>query len=286
MESLSFLICQNQSLIVIFYIIKELNGFIPDPSGSQTLDPSKALAGARLLQTSPATFDWRNYGAVTAVKNQASCGSCWAFAATAFLESEGIRRKLFTNTTQLSDQYLYWCTANGTYRCNGGDPMTAVNYGISRGMPLQSTYPYKINYVYSSICMAPIVPSNAKFLTSGRALSVYSRTTRSTDTTIISYLLQRPLVLALDASIWYMYKPVLTDPIAKKIFKCRVNTGSPVLNHAVLLVGYTQDAWIIKNSWGAGWGDRGYIYVSRNASVNCGIGYWWGSVTTNLTRVA
>jgi C1A family cysteine protease len=223
---------------------------------------------------------------VTAVKNQGSCGSCWAFAATAFLESEGIRRKQFTNTTLLSDQYLYWCTASGTYRCNGGDPIRAVDYGIARGMPLQSTYPYRINYVYSSICTSPIINANAKFPNSGRSLQYYSSTTRATDATILTYLLQRPLVIALDASKWYMYAPVLTDPIANKIFKCSVNTGYPVLNHAVLLVGYTQDAWIIKNSWGTTWGDRGYIYISRNTDVDCDIGYWWGSVTSNLTRVA
>jgi cathepsin L len=263
-----------------------LNGFIPDESRSNTFKSSIPASGGRFLQAFPTTFNWRNYGAVTAVKNQGSCGSCWAFAAAAFLESEGIRRKQFTNTTLLSDQYLYWCTASGTYRCNGGNPIVAVDYGIARGMPLQSTYPYRINYVYSSICTAPIVSSRAKYTNSGRALQYYSSTTRSTDATIIGYLLQRPLVIAVDASLWYMYAPVLTDPIANKIFKCSVNTGSPVLNHAVLLVGYTQDAWIIKNSWGTGWGDRGYIYISRNTSVNCGIGYWWGSVTTNLTRVA
>jgi hypothetical protein len=163
--------------------------------------------------------------------------------------------------------------------------MRAVDYGISKGMPLQATYPYKINYSYSKLCKSAIISSSAKYNNSGKAYSYYSTTTRSTDATIIVYLLQRPIVIALDASLWYMYAPVLTDPIANKIFKCSVNTGNPVLNHAVLLVGYTQDAWIIKNSWGTGWGDKGYIYVSRNTSVNCGIGYWWGTVTTNLTRV-
>jgi C1A family cysteine protease len=82
-----------------------------------------------------------------------------------------------------------------------------------------------------------------------------------------------------------MYAPVLTDPIANKIFKCSVSTTYNDINHAVLLVGYTKDAWIIKNSWGVGWGDRGYIYVSRNISANCGVGYDFGTVTTNLTRV-
>jgi hypothetical protein len=116
------------------------------------------------------------------------------------LESEGIRRKKFTNTTQLSDQYLYWCTANGTYKCDGGDPMRAVDYGISKGMPLQATYPYRINYAYSNMCKLPLIPSNTKFSTSGQALPIFSRKTRFSDATIIRYLLQRPLVLGVDAS--------------------------------------------------------------------------------------
>ena len=145
--------------------------------------------GARLLQAVPRRFDWRKYGAVTAVKNQADCGSCWAFAATAFLESEGIRRKKFTRSTLLSDQYLYWCTASGTYRCNGGDPFRATDYGIARGMPLQSTYPYKPRFAYTNICTAPIIASSAKFGTSGRSAWYWSSSTKSSDANITIYLL-------------------------------------------------------------------------------------------------
>jgi hypothetical protein len=104
---------------------------------------------------------------VTAVKNQGNCGTGWAFAATAFLESEGIRRKKFRKTFLLSDQYLYWCTQNGNWRCNGGLAGPAIEYGISRGMPSQFTYLYKINYSYSKICRSPIIPPKARFSTSG-----------------------------------------------------------------------------------------------------------------------
>jgi C1A family cysteine protease len=145
--------------------------------------------GARLLQTVPQRFDWRKYGAVTAVKNQGSCGSCWAFAATAFLESEGIRRNKFTISTRLSDQYLHWCTASGTYRCNGGDPFRATDYGIARGMPLQSTYPYRPKFAYTNICTTPTIASNATFEESGRSDPYWSSITKSLDSVIITYLL-------------------------------------------------------------------------------------------------
>lgn len=222
---------------------------------------------------------------MTAVKNQGACGSCWAFAATAFLESEGIRRKKFTRTTLLSDQYLYWCTANGGYRCNGGDPFRAVNYGMARGMPLQSTYPYRIGYTYSSICTAPIISSRAKYGTSGTATWYYSSTTRQTDAKMTEFLLQRPLVLGVDADDWYLYKPDLTGTYESKIFSCSTQNSGSAINHAVLLVGFTENSWKIKNSWGTSWGDKGYIYVNKTTSRNCGIGYYYGSLSTNLTRI-
>ncbi len=78
--------------------------------------------------------------------------------------------------------------------------MRAVDYGISKGMPLQATYPYRINYAYSNMCKLPLIPSNTKFSTSGQALPIFSRKTRFSDATIIRYLLQRPLVLGVDAS--------------------------------------------------------------------------------------
>lgn len=285
-ELLSFLIGLNPNSKVDFGLIQGLNGFIPTVARSQSLDVSSDTTGARLLQSIPSSFDWTSYGVVTPVKDQGSCGSCWAFAATAFLETEGIRRKQFTTTTRLSDQYLYWCTNSGTWRCNGGDPMIAVRYGLSRGMPLQSTYPYRIGYSYSNICTAPIISSNTKFPNSGQATWYYSTTTRSSDNSIIIELLERALVVAVKASTWYMYRPVLTDPISNKIFSCPETIGFPGLDHAVLLVGYTAQAWIIKNSWGTSWGDRGYIYINRTPSRNCGMGYYWGTVTSNLTWVA
>ncbi len=118
-----------------FFFIKGLNGFIPNVNSSKTLDPSTAAKEVRLLQAPPPRFDWRNYGVVTNVKNQGSCSACWAFAATDFLEGEGIRRGKLFKETPLSVQYLKWCTASGTWKCKGGDPMRAVTYGLSRGMP-------------------------------------------------------------------------------------------------------------------------------------------------------
>ena len=286
---LSSLINHNYKSEVIFFLILALKGLVPSVARSTAIQNQNANAngGARLLQTTPSAFDWRTYGAVTTVKNQASCGSCWAFAAAAFLEGEAIRRNSTTNTTNLSNQYLYWCTASGTYRCNGGDPFVATNYGVKRGMPKESVYPYKIGLNYGTICSAPIVAIkfNLTGKVSGNATWYYSSVNRSSNETITSYLLQRPLILGVDADDWGYYRPVLTDPIANKIFSCSTGNSGAGINHAVLLIGYTADAWIIKNSWGTGWGDKGFIYVTKNSSRSCGIGFYWGTLTSNLTRV-
>ncbi len=90
------------------------------------------------------------------------------------------------------------------------------------------------------------------------------------DANIINRLLVKPQIIYVCASTWYMY-----NPSVNKVFSCKMNesTKSNSLNHAVLLVGYTETSWIIKNSWGTGFGQSGYIEVSRSASANCGVGF-------------
>lgn len=229
----------------------------------------------RLLQTvkpatsaTPTSYDWRSYNVVTPVRNQKNCGSCWAFAATAFLESELIRRKKATKTIDLSEQFLLQCDGYSGW-CNGGYIDTAIDLGQKKGMALESTYLYKSSVSnYSTICTAPTI--TYKFALS-TVISYWSPSIRYTDSQIITHLLKRPIAIAVNANDWFNYYPTTTN----RVMKCSTtNSGSGyLLNHAVLLVGYTSTEWIIKNSWGTGWGVSGYIYVSRTTSYNCGIGY-------------
>ncbi len=85
------------------------------------------------LSATPTSFDWRTYNVVTPPKNQGSCGSCWAFAATGFLESELIRRKLADKTVDLAEQFLMQCDTS-SYKCSGGFCFNAAALGISRGV--------------------------------------------------------------------------------------------------------------------------------------------------------
>jgi cathepsin L len=92
-----------------------------------------------------------------------------------------------------------------------------------------------------------------------------------TDDQIIGYLSARPIIVYVTAAYWYMYNFKTT-----RTFACSPEeSNSPsTIDHAVLLVGYTETDWVIKNSWGTGFGDGGYIYISRTPSASCGIGFY------------
>jgi C1A family cysteine protease len=80
-------------------------------------------------------------------------------------------------------------------------------------------------------------------------------------------------MIGVNADEWPFYLPYQTD----RTMKCTLpRTGSfgTVINHAVLLIGYTETEWIIKNSWGTAWGMKGIIYISRNPANNCGVGHY------------
>lgn len=234
-------------------------------------------SAARLLVTAPLTFDWRNYGVVTPIKDQGNCGSCWAFTASGFLESESIRRGGVKNV-DLSEQYLLKCNT-ASAGCNGGDVFSATATGL-KGMPFENRYPYfgTTNYT-TSMCSKPRL--DVKFLSSG-SIIFYSKTTKASDATIIQYLLERPLIIGVNGIDMLPYSPTADNKI---LYCAPENSDGTVINHAVLLVGYTENAWIIKNSWSSAWGDQGYVWVTRDPTRRCNIGNYWGTVNTSLTPV-
>lgn len=231
------------------------------------------------LTAVPKSFDWRTYNAVTAPKNQGGCGSCWAFSATGFLESELIRRGSADKTLDLAEQYMTKCDTT-SFGCNGGYPFAAADFGLKKGLPLESTYPYRYDYTYTDICTAPVIGKT--FTNVPAQVGKYSSSTKASASTMITYLLQRPLMLGVNANDWGSYSSSTSSP---SVFSCKKSNSSGGINHAVLLVGYTSSAWIVKNSWGTNWGAGGYIYVTRNASYNCGIGLYFGWLTNTLPAV-
>lgn len=114
---------------------------------------------------------------------------------------------------------------------------------------------------------------NLKLKGASNAVGYFSKITRMSDDQIIQLLLQRPLMIGVSSSDWTFYKPTDTyrtiqcRPLASQTYGSRID-------HAVLLVGFTETEWIIKNSWGIEYGVGGYAYVSRDPLYNCGVGFY------------
>jgi len=205
----------------------------------------------------PETFDWRDEGAVTAVKDQGQCGSCWAFSATEAIESTNILAKKVDNTVNLSPQQIVDCDHDLVFGCNGGRTPGAYDYIISAGgQEDMADYPY--------------VAKNEKcqFNHSDIALSISSYQTIAKDETVLQQSLVSlgPLSICLDAAKWQDY----TSGVFTEAQCCTLDIC--MLDHCVQLVGYntTGNYWIVRNSWNTDWGIEGYIYLEMGHNT-CGI---------------
>jgi C1A family cysteine protease len=228
--------------------------------------PSRAerKAATWFQETNEETINWVNKGAVTKVKDQAACGSCWAFSSTGSLEGAH-----FVATGELksfSEQQLVSCAgyAYGNLGCNGGLQSNAYNYyKAGHGAMLEEDYPYTSGNGSMSSCKYS--EAQATDIT----VSSYENVTPNNAEQMKAALNTAPLAVAIEADkrVFQSYKSgVLTDAA------CGQN-----LDHAVLAVGYGttddgQDYWLIKNSWNTTWGDEGYIKLGMDStSGTCGV---------------
>ena len=216
------------------------------------LKPTLTKPATPIMEPALEAVDWREKGAVTPVKNQASCGSCWAFSATGALEGGNFvaNGKLIS----LSEQQLVDCDPRSR-GCDGGLMTSAFKYVMKKGLCTEEDYPYhakdeecKFEQCTPAIDIKrfEIVPEN-----DGEALK--------------QAVSKAPVSVTVDAdsSVFQMYTGGVVDSTA-----CGTDQ-----NHGVLAVGYTDEYWIVKNSWGPDWGDKGYIKIAYQASGAgiCGI---------------
>ncbi|OXA52382.1 cathepsin L1 [Folsomia candida] len=212
----------------------------------------------RQTTTPPASMDWRTKGYVTPVQNQGQCGSCWTFSANGAMEGA-----VFKKTGKLpnfSEQNLVDCV-NASSGCNGGWMTDAYDYSIKNpGVANDTAYPYVAKQ--NTACKY-VATTNA-----GKVAS-YAYTKQDDEADLKAKLATiGPIAVAIDASNIQNY--------VSGIFSCANFTA---VNHGVLAVGYGTDSatntdyYIIKNSWGSGWGENGYIRIVRNkgSSLSCGI---------------
>jgi hypothetical protein len=206
--------------------------------------------GSRESLGLPTSWDWRDYGKVTSVKDQGSCGSCWAFGMLG--SYEGILAVNDQGLNNLSEQFLVRCNSYG-YGCNGGWWCYDDMYD---GIPLESCYPYTATDGSCNHNCSLHFPVDSWYYV-GNGSSVPS--TSALKQAIYDY---GPLSVAVYVNSAFQY-------YTSGIFNSCSNS-SP--NHAVVLVGWndTGGYWILKNSWGTGWGESGYMRITYGCS---NIGY-------------
>jgi C1A family cysteine protease len=186
--------------------------------------------------------DWTTQGAVTGVKNQGQCGSCWAFSATGGLE--GLSKLAYGTLESFSEQQLVDCSGSyGNQACNGGLMDNAFKFVKDNGIVHEDQYVYK---AVKQTCSQKTGPFK---------ISGFTDIKNCND--LATAIAGRPISVAVDATNWSPYKSGVFN-------NCKTS-----LNHGVLLVGLTDQYWHVKNSWGTSWGESGFVRLARGNT--CGI---------------
>jgi C1A family cysteine protease len=247
--------------------VNQFTDLTPEEFKSQWVGGLKAEVGSYGCKTftsgasgAPATVDWRNKGAVTSVKDQGQCGSCWTFSATGAIEGAWAISK--GQLVDLSEQELVDCATGvsyGSHGCNGGQMEGAFKFVIANGQCSLASYPYTAKDGTCQKCTAVA------------HISYCSDVKPNDQVSMKAAVAQQPVAVAIEADTRYFQSysgGILTS-----------SSCGTTLDHGVLTVGYGEENgqkyWLVKNSWGTSWGDMGYVKIARSESTNdpgiCGI---------------
>ncbi|KAK2642415.1 hypothetical protein Ddye_024178 [Dipteronia dyeriana] len=213
------------------------------------------------LTAVPTSMDWRKNGVVTPVKNQDRCGCCWAFSTVAAIE--GITKLKTGKLVSLSEQELVDCDINGENQgCNGGLMDSAFEFIKSNhGLTTEANYPYE---GIDGTC------NKKKAATAAATITGYKNVPANNEKALLQAVASQPVSVAIEGSSYSF-----------QFYSTGVFTGDcgTYLDHAVTAIGYGTNTdgtkyWLIKNSWGTGWGENGYMKIQRETKASeglCGI---------------
>jgi len=208
----------------------------------------------------PDELDYRDQGAVNAVKNQGSCGSCWAFATTAALEGRAFLKS--GSLPDCAEQQLVSCSGEeyDTYGCNGGWYDGAWKYirdNKENGIDTQTSYPYTAR---DDACNTSKTQDGQDVASTCQGPGYVDKNEAAIKEEVGT---NGPLAIATSVTGWGSYSGgVFDDP-----------SCTAACMHAITIVGYSesQKYWIVRNSWGSSWGDHGYILLRKDANMQYGM---------------
>jgi C1A family cysteine protease len=226
-----------------FKVYHSLN--VPNVERNETPEFSES----ELLLSKKKSKDWRQGGAVTQVKNQGQCGSCWSFSTTG--GAEGANFMANGELVSASEQQFVSCDTTDM-GCSGGLQEQAYEWVINSNNGVIVT---EADYGYVS--GAGNVPSCKRTgsMETAATIKSYKMVQQSEDAIAATLIKSGPVPIAIDATAWQTYQGGIMD-----------NCGGFQMDHAVLAVGVTPDYWIVKNSWGTSWGESGYIRLQRGTN--------------------
>jgi len=233
------------------FAIGRVGGYVPRRMRRASSSVHK-MSGVEL----PSSVDWVAKGAVTAVKNQGQCGSCWAFSTTG--STEGINFISGNALVSLSEQELVDCSAaEGNQGCNGGLMDQAFEYIVKNGgICSEASYPY-----------TAVTGTCKKGCSKVVTISGHTDVTVNNDAAFADAVAQQPVSIAIEA-----------DQNSFQLYSSGVLTAAcgTQLDHGVLAVGYGTLSGVeyfkVKNSWGGSWGEAGYVLLARGEKYNGGAG--------------